>query len=296
MNVIITGADGQLGKELQYTAPNHLKIHAYSSESLNITDYISVSTIINQLLPDVVINAAAYTDVDKAESERETSYAVNALGPKNIAKTCRLAGIKLIHISSDYVFNGSSPLPYLPSDQPDPINVYGSSKLQGEHEIIEELENNTIIFRTGWLYSIHGNNFLKTVLKLLHDKDQITIVYDQIGSPTWTRNLATLIWRAVTNFPNVNGVYHWTDAGIASWYDFAIAIQSTAYDLELIKKQARISPIRTNQYHSSALRPANSILDCSSTWQEFDIVPISWQKSLKQMLKSYKLQLNKQKL
>lgn len=253
-------------------------------DSLDITDNVRVNRKITDLMPNVVINAAAYTAVDKAESERDAAFMVNESGPRNIARACSTAGCRFIHVSTDFVFDGKSPLPYMPEDSPQPLNVYGDSKFQGEKAVLMETNGEALIFRTAWVYSAHGNNFVKTMLGLMREREQLGVIYDQLGSPTWARSLAKTIWTAVVSFPKAKGIYHWTDAGVASWYDFATAIQDEALILGLLDKAIPIMPIRSHQYPTPAKRPANTVLDCSSTWQDFAISPIHWRASLKAML------------
>jgi dTDP-4-dehydrorhamnose reductase len=286
--VLIIGSYGQLGRELSHTCPADIELRAVDADTLDITNSNRVTSYIKQLRPNVVVNAAAYTAVDKAESERDVAIAVNELGAANIAIACSEIGARFIHISTDFVFNGSSPLPYMPTDTPEPLGVYGESKYNGETAVIRETANEALIFRTAWVYSAHGANFVKTMLRLMREKDTLNVIYDQAGSPTWARTLAQLIWRAIKKYPEVKGVYHWTDAGISSWYDFAIAIQSEALKQGLLDKEIPISPIRTSQYPTPAARPAYSVLDCSNTWNDFAISPTHWRLSLHDMLTELK--------
>ena len=284
MKVLVIGSHGQLGHELSHSKPAEVELHATDASSLDITDQRQVSDKIDELQPEAVINAAAYTAVDKAESEREKAYLVNQKGPGNIARSCLGAGSRFIHVSTDFVFDGRSPSPYLPDDRPHPLGVYGESKLLGERVVAEETKGQALIIRTAWVYSAYGNNFVKTMLRLMHEKEQLGVIYDQVGSPTWARTLAETIWTATISFPQAKGYYHWTDAGVASWYDFAVAIQSEALALGLLEKEIPIMPIRTSQYPTPARRPSYTVLDCSSTWKDFRISPIHWRVSLRKML------------
>ena len=209
---------------------------------------------------------------------------VNESGPRNVARACVEAGCRFIHVSTDFVFDGKFPLPYLPGDVPRPLGVYGDSKYQGEKAVVEETNGDALIFRTAWVYSVHGNNFVKTMLGLMREREQLGVIYDQVGSPTWARTLARTIWTAAVSFPEAKGMYHWTDAGVASWYDFAIAIQVEAVALGLLEKAIPIMPMRTSQYPTPAKRPAYTVLDCSTTWNDFSITPVHWRVSLREML------------
>ncbi len=285
MKALIIGSNGQLGSELAYTKPAEIDLHAVDVDSLDITDSAQVNNKIAELRPDVVVNAAAYTAVDKAETDRDAAFMVNESGPGNIARACSVAGCRFIHVSTDFVFDGTTPLPYLPEDSPQPLGVYGESKYQGEKAVLKETNGAALIFRTAWVYSAHGNNFVKTMLGLMREREQLGVIYDQAGSPTWARTLAKTIWTAAVSFPKAKGIYHWTDAGVASWYDFALAIQAEALPLGLLDKEIPIMPIRTSQYPTPAKRPAYTVLDCSSTWNDFSISPVHWRVSLKEMLK-----------
>jgi dTDP-4-dehydrorhamnose reductase len=285
MKVLVIGSRGQLGHELSFTKPAEIDLSAVDVDGLDITDGAQVKRKIGDLRPDVVINAAAYTAVDKAETDRDAAFLVNASGPGNIARACQSVGCRCIHVSTDFVFDGASPLPYLPEDEPHPLNVYGESKYQGDKRVAEETNGQALILRTAWVYSAHGNNFVKTMLGLMRDRERLTVIYDQVGSPTWARTLASTIWTAVVSFPQAKGLYHWTDAGVASWYDFAVAIQSEALTLGLLEKAIPVLPIRTSQYPTPATRPASTVLDCSSTWNDFSISPVHWRVCLQEMLR-----------
>ncbi len=255
MKILITGANGQLGWELQRTGPDGWEILALNRAELDITDSAAVASAFQKHQPDLVINTAAYTAVDKAESEKDKAYNVNATGAANIARAAEDFQARLIHISTDFVFDGTKSRPYLPGDKPNPINVYGSSKLQGEQAVLNETKDKALILRTGWVYSSHGSNFVKTMLKLLAERDEIRVVADQVGTPTWAGDLAKAIYQFAT-IPDAHGIYHWTDAGDASWYDFAVAIQEEAHELGLLHHLIPIIPIRTEDYPTAAKRPS----------------------------------------
>ncbi|MEN8128799.1 MAG: dTDP-4-dehydrorhamnose reductase [Pseudomonadota bacterium] len=284
MKVLIAGAKGQLGWELQRTAPAHLDLYACDRQDLDIRDAKSVQQIIDDVNPMIVINAAAYTAVDRAEQDSDTAYAVNRDGVAHLARSSASCGARFIHVSTDYVFDGTQDRPYSPDDRPNPQCVYGASKFAGEGAVIEALSpDQTLIIRTSWVYSAHGQNFVKTMLRLMQDRDQVDVVVDQVGSPTWAGGLAEAIWRAVSC--KLTGVHHWTDAGVASWYDFAVAIQEEAIHLKLLEKPIPIRPISTSEYPLPAKRPYFSVLDKLDTWAKIDINPSHWRESLRSMLK-----------
>lgn len=283
--VLVLGLNGQLGRELSGTKPPEIIL---CSDKINIIDISNTEQVcdgISVLKPDVIINAAAYTAVDQAERERERACQVNETGPSNIAKVCCSVGCRLIHVSTDFVFDGTSCRPYLPDAPANPLNVYGESKYHGEKAVLREMKEGALIFRTAWLYSTHGNNFVVTMLERMKTSKQLEIVHDQTGSPTWARNLAKMIWRAVQLYPKVSGIYHYTDAGVASWYDFAVAIQKEALEFKILKKAIPLIPISSHQYPTVAKRPAYSVLDCSLTRREFSVAPVHWKLCLREMLK-----------
>ena len=291
MIALITGAHGQLGWELQRTKPHDWDIVALSRAELDITDASAVKNALQKQQPDLVINTAAYTAVDRAESEKEKAYAVNASGAKNIAQEAEDSRSRLIQISTDFIFDGSKSQPYLPGDKPNPISVYGASKLQGEQAVLTELMNKAVILRTEWLYSTHGNNFVKTMLKLMAERDEISVVSDQVGTPTWTMDLAAAIWNLAIK-TDMQGIFHWTNEGIASWYDFAVAIQKYAIELGLLDKEISIKQIKAEDYQTPAKRPLYSVLDSTDTWTALGYTPPHWRISLKNMLVELKEHTN----
>jgi len=283
IKALITGANGQVGWELQRTVPQNISILALDSTELNITNHTKVNQAIQQFQPDVLINAAAYTAVDKAEEEQEKAFSVNATGTGILAEAAHNFGIRLIHLSTDFVFDGRKSSPYLPEDTPNPINVYGASKLEGEKNVRKTCNDQALILRTGWVYSAHGHNFVKTMLRLMKERDQINVVGDQVGTPTWANGLAKTIWK-FTEVPDLYGIYHWSDAGLASWYDFAVLIQEKAIKLGILKQEIPIEPIRSQDYMTAALRPSYSVLDKSQTWLDLSIQPQHWGTAMNQML------------
>ena len=283
MKVLITGAGGQVGWELQRTVSTGIEITALHRVELDIADQAAVMSVIKELQPDLVINAAAYTAVDKAEEEVDRAYKVNVDGAANIARAVEGCSARLIHISTDFVFDGTGTKPYLPGDEPKPSGVYGASKLQGERAVMTETSGRAVILRTAWVYSVHGSNFVKTMLRLMAEREELGVVDDQVGTPTWAKELAKTIW-LIAGKTDMQGTYHWTDDGKASWYDFALAIQEEAYGLGLLLKTIPIKPLKTEEYPTPARRPAYSVLDKTSTLEALDCKAPHWRKSLIKML------------
>jgi dTDP-4-dehydrorhamnose reductase len=290
--ILVTAKNGQLGWELARSQPENVKAIFFDSEELNICDAENVSEKIASFKPDLVINAAAYTAVDKAETDSEAAFLVNGQGAKNLALACKEFGAKLIHISTDFVFDATKNTPYEPSDSTNPLGIYGASKLEGEKAVLEVLGDDASIIRTAWVYSLHGNNFVKTMLRLMAEKEQLGVVADQVGTPTNANNLAKAIWllaermtiSAADACRESGNIYHWTDLGTASWYDFAVAIQELALANGLLEKQIPISPIKASQYPTPAKRPAYSVLDTSLLREEFKVSGTHWRTALNNML------------
>ncbi|MFA7426362.1 MAG: dTDP-4-dehydrorhamnose reductase [Desulfosarcinaceae bacterium] len=283
MKVLVAGANGQLGRTLADTAPQGVVLHLLDLPNLDITDEASVRRHVNRAAPDLIVNAAAYTAVDRAEEQSDLAFAVNAAGAGHLARAARETDARLIHVSTDYVFDGGANTPYAPEAECRPLGVYGESKRQGEIAVLEALEN-ALILRTAWLYSRYGANFVLTMLRLMDEREQLSVVADQVGTPTWTGTLAVAVWAAAAR-PEISGVYHWTDAGVGSWYDFAVAIQEEAVTLGKLARPIPIAPIRTADYPTSARRPAYSVLDCTRSWRDLEVTPIHWREALRRMLR-----------
>jgi dTDP-4-dehydrorhamnose reductase len=282
VRALVTGAAGQLGIELLKTAPHDFDVTGLAREQCDITDPAAVSHAVANHRADVVINAAAYTAVDDAESRRELAHAVNATGAGNIARAAESVGARTIHISTDYVFDGASRKPYSPDAPTNPINAYGSSKLAGEKEVSLSCSN-FLIIRSGWLYASHGKNFLRTILRLLQASRPLRVVDDQIGVPTSARELAAAIWACAVR-PELRGTYHWVEDGTGSWYDFAMAIQRNAADQGLVSKATTVVPIKSEEWQSPARRPRYSVLDASSLWSVLGTQPHVWHNSLAEIV------------
>ncbi len=261
MKILVTGAYGQLGNELKVLSVDYPEWQFLftDADSLDITNELSVKSFFDRNKPDFVINCAAYTAVDKAENDVETAEKVNALAPELLAKTAAKTGSKLIHVSTDYVFDGTSYLPYTESDRVKPMSVYGSTKLDGENRALVANQQ-TIVIRTSWLYSSFGNNFVKTMLRLGHERGLLNVVFDQVGTPTYAADLASVILFIIAGSEAkpedfIPGVYHYSNEGVASWYDFAKVI------FELSAMNVRVNPVRSDQFPTVAKRPAFSVLD-----------------------------------
>jgi len=287
LKVLILGSKGQLGRALSQSVAGVRKILGLDLPELDITSSKSVRTSFESIAPDVVVNAAAYTAVDQAESEPEVASRINEEGAGIVAQIAGEVGARLIHISTDFVFDGEKSSPYSTEDKTNPLSVYGISKRDGELRVLDALPHSSVILRTAWLYSNSGNNFVLTMLRLLNERDEIGIVEDQIGSPTWTHSLADAVWAFVED-PKLAGVFHWTDSGVASWYDFAVAIQEEAQALGLLGRTIPIYPISTTQYPTPARRPSYSVLDKSSIFAVLSVHPPHWRVNLRAMLKKMK--------
>jgi len=280
---LITGAAGQLGRELAATQPQGWEVMACGRDDLDVGDTHAVGAYVETHRPSVIINAAGYTAVDRAESERAAAFRVNSLAPGYLAESLARVGGRLIQVSTDFVFDGTKSSPYLPTDTPRPLSAYGESKRGGEERVLQVLGSRAVVVRTSWVYSAHGNNFVRTMLRLIRERNEIRVVDDQIGTPTWARNLAHALWR-VAERSALSGVHHWTDAGVASWYDFAVAIQEEALARQLIARAIPIVPIRTEDYPVPAARPAYSVLDKQETWTALGVVSPHWRDALRAMM------------
>lgn len=292
MKILITGKGGQLAWELEQTVPAKFELKSLGIEELDISELKQVKSAINDFQPDVVINAAAYTAVDKAEEDHSTAYAVNELGSENLAIACKENSVKLIHVSTDFVFDGTKTTPYQADDIPNPINVYGASKLAGDIKVAEILGGDATIIRTAWVYSVNGNNFVKTMLRLMAEKEELGIVYDQVGTPTWAKGLAQTIWALVSRISNLESeeatLLHWTDAGVCSWYDFAVAIQELAIEKGMLDKAIPVRPIPASSYPTPAKRPSFSVIDKSEAEALSGVETIHWRKQLSAMMDELK--------
>ena len=284
--VLVVGAGGQLGQELQRTSGPGVECLPMTRAQLDIADLAAVTQCLTAVAPQVVINAAAYTAVAKAESEVDAAQRTNAAGPLALAQACAEQGVRLIHISTDFVFDGTASQPYKPDAVTAPLGEYGRSKRAGELAVQSVLPA-ALILRTGWVYSRYGGNFVKTMLRLMSERDELAVVADQVGTPTWAHGLAEAVW-ACSVRPQLRGLYHWSDAGVCSWYDFAVAICEEALALGLLARPVNIRPIAAIEYPTPACRPAYSVLDKTNSWRDFAIAGVHWRQQLRAMLEDYK--------
>lgn len=280
--ILVTGGHGQLGSELQDLANKYKKDTFYFTdrETLDITDHQKVINFIEKNGVQVIINCAAYTAVDKAESEIEASEKLNHVAVRNIATLAKERGLKFIHISTDYVFDGENFKPYVEEDIPNPVSVYGLTKLSGEKALIEINPSNSIIIRTSWIYSIYGSNFLKTMIHLGSERNELRIISDQIGTPTYAKDLAEAILMILPQIECENvETYHFSNEGVCSWYDFAKAI------FELNDMTLKVNAIQTKDYPTPAKRPFYSVLNKTKVKQAFNLKIPYWKDSLSECLK-----------
>ncbi len=286
MKVLLTGANGQVGRSLQVRAPSDIDLIALGSDKLNITSISSINNAFSEYKPDVVINAAAYTAVDKAEIEEDDARAVNALGPKLLVEACKDNGAFFVHISTDYVFDGEATLPYKETDPVNPINIYGKSKAEGEQAIIRS-DAHYIILRTSWVFSEYGKNFLKTMMQLGAQKDRLNIVADQMGAPTYAGDIADAIYTIIRNKDKFRQeIFHYTGDQITSWMDFAKYIFKIAYESGKLQKRVFVKGITSEEYPTASKRPKNSVLDCKKIKDLCDINASNWQAAVIKIIKS----------
>ncbi|KZN68482.1 dTDP-4-dehydrorhamnose reductase [Pseudoalteromonas luteoviolacea] len=285
MRAIIIGKSGQLAQELVATLPESIEAICLGSNEIDITKLADLEEKFNDYQPHVVINASAYTNVDKAESERSQAFLLNEEGVRNIAITAKKHAARFLHVSTDFVFDGSQSRAYSTTDETNPIGVYGASKLAGEKAIEGCYAENSAVVRTSWLYSEFGNNFVKTMLRLMKDKPALNVVADQIGCPTNAKGLAQFLW-FLAQSESVDSRYHYSDLGVASWYDFAVAIQSIAYDKGILTAKIPVNPIPSEEYPTPAKRPAFSLMKTVRT--DFNY---HWQVQLEKVLDNLKVSL-----
>jgi dTDP-4-dehydrorhamnose reductase len=277
--ILVTGANGQLGKEMKQleSAYPGFRFIFLSREDMPVHHFELVRNVFKGYQPQYLVNCAAYTAVDKAESEKELAFQVNGEAVGVMAAVCKEYGTKFIHISTDYVFDGNGTTPYATDAPTNPQSVYGASKLKGEQEAMQ-YNPESIIIRTSWVYSEFGKNFVKTMRKLMSEREELNVVSDQIGSPTYAADLAQMIMQIIAGGNWVPGMYHFSNSGVISWYDFAVAIR------DLSGLQCRIQPIPSSQYPTPAKRPAYSVMDTSSIFSTFHATPRNWKDSLRDCL------------
>lgn len=280
--ILLTGADGQLGQELQQLLPLLGEVVGVTRAQLDLSQGAQIRQIIQQVQPDIIVNSAAYTAVDKAESEPTLAEAVNGLAPTILAEEAAKMGAFLLQVSTDYVFNGQKNTPYLETDSTAPLSVYGQTKLAGEKGIIQ-VSDRYLILRTAWVYGVYGkSNFVKTMLRLGQEREVLKVVADQVGSPTWARDITQGMLQLLQT--EATGIYHFTNSGVASWYDFAIAIFEEARSLGFPLKVQQVIPITTADYPTLATRPAYSVLSNKKFVETVGNYPPYWRESLRKML------------
>jgi dTDP-4-dehydrorhamnose reductase len=287
MKVLITGANGQLGSALQARAPHGCGYVARSRSELDISNAAAVNAALETERVQVVINAAAYTDVEGAERSSDTAFRINRDAAATLAKSCASHHVRLVHVSTDFVFDGTKREPYSVDDEPRPLSIYGASKLQGEREVLSILQSNACVVRTSWLHSAQGANFVTKVLGRMKTGEPVRVVTDEIGSPTSAYSLAKALWSAANSA--VHGVQHWSDEGVISRFEFASAIAEQAFDLGLLRTRAVLRPALVADFPSPTRRPAYSALDTRRTQAALGMQPRPWKQGLDLTLQDLRL-------
>ena len=284
MRVLIFGRDGQLGKSLKDLQPKEMQVFYSGRSDVDLSDQKKLEVYLHALKPQIVLNASAYTSVDGAETEVDLAYAINSEAPATMAKYVRSENAKILHISTDYVFDGYKKTAYLPDDQKDPKSEYGKSKLAGETALLKYAPKNSMIIRTSWLFSEYGSNFVKTMIDLMSKRAEISVVFDQKGSPTYARSLAEVVWLILAGNRFKPGTYHWTNSGRTTWFEFANRIKKLGARKGLITQPAEILPVSSQDFKTKAVRPSFSVLDSQNLIELIDHQPSNWEASLEEML------------
>ena len=285
MNILVTGANGQLGNEMQVLARENLQ-HTYfftDVQELDICDEQAVYAYVSEHKIDIIVNCAAYTAVDKAEDNVELCDKLNNIAPGYLARAAQANGAAMIQVSTDYVFDGTAHIPYTEEEPTCPASVYGSTKLAGEQNVMDHCEK-AMVIRTAWLYSIYGNNFVKTMIRFGQERDSLGVIFDQIGTPTYANDLAQAIFAAI-NKGVVRGIYHFSDEGVCSWYDFTVAIHRLAGIAS-----CKVKPLHTADYPAKAPRPHYSVLDKTKIKDTFGIEIPHWEESLKRCINQLRME------
>ncbi|KAB5393228.1 dTDP-4-dehydrorhamnose reductase [Bacteroides fragilis] len=285
MNILVTGANGQLGNEMQVLARENLQYTYFFTDvqELDICDEQAVYAYVSEHKIDIIVNCAAYTAVDKAEDNVELCDKLNNIAPGYLARAAQANGAAMIQVSTDYVFDGTAHIPYTEEEPTCPASVYGSTKLAGEQNVMDHCEK-AMVIRTAWLYSIYGNNFVKTMIRLGQERDSLGVIFDQIGTPTYANDLAQAIFAAI-NKGVVRGIYHFSDEGVCSWYDFTIAIHRLAGIAS-----CKVKPLHTADYPAKAPRPHYSVLDKTKIKDTFGIEIPHWEESLKRCINQLRME------
>lgn len=287
LNVLLLGQSGQLASELRLTVPTSMTLNVISHSEFCRLSFFELTKIFLNYKPFWVINAVGFNYVDKAELEPVEALVGNFHLVQKLQRLCKLTNSNLLQISTDFVFDGSKSLPYREDDSTNPVNEYGKSKLLAEQWLLQEYGNSSLIIRTSWLYSVYGSNFVKTMLSLIRAKKQLSVVYDQRGSPCWAAGLARAIWLIIQSNIITSGVYHWADSGYCSKYEFALETQRAALKLGLISTEARINPVGSEIFNTPAVRPTFSALDSTSLRELLCLPARSWQHQLYQALSMF---------
>ena len=290
MRVLVFGQDGQLGKTLKDLQPKEMKVFYSGRSDLDLSNQKKLEAYLNSLKPQIVLNASAYTSVDGAETEIDLAHTINCEAPATMAKYVKSENAKILHISTDYVFDGCKRTAYLPDDEKNPKSEYGKSKLAGETALLKYAQKNSMIIRTSWLFSEYGSNFVKTMLDLMSKRTEISVVSDQTGSPTYARALAEAVWLILTGNRFKPGIYHWTNSGKTTWFDFANLIKKLGARKGLISRPAAILPVSSQDFKTKAVRPVFSVLDSQSLIELIDHQPSNWEASLEEMLERLRSQ------
>ncbi len=284
LNVLLLGQSGQLASELKLTIPASIQLKVLGYSEFCVLSDADLNHIFLSYKPDWVINAVAYNQVDQAELSPELAMAGNFYLVQKLQRLCTLTDSKLLHVSTDYVFDGIQLQPYKESDAPKPLNHYGSSKLLAEQWLLQEYAESSVIIRTSWLYSCYGSNFVKTMLQLMQTKDHLKVVSDQTGTPCWAYGLACVIWQIIRQKTIINGLYHWADSGYCSRYEFALEIQTIALKLGLLSYKTEIVEVGSEVFGKLAIRPVFSALDSSLLKKRLSLPQVQWQQQLKNAL------------
>jgi dTDP-4-dehydrorhamnose reductase len=289
LRVLIAGADGQVGQATAAAVRDGAECRAVGRAALDITRPAEVETCIRGFAPDVVINCAAYTAVDAAEQNANLAARVNTDGPRNLAAAVAArSGARLLHISTDFVFDGRAGSPYAPSAAPTPLSVYGRTKLAGEQAVLDTHGSRALVVRTAWVYAAQGRNFLLTMLRLMRERGVVRVVRDQIGTPTAAASLADVLWLFAQR-PELSGIFHWTDSGVASRYDFAVAIAEDAAACGVLQPGISVQPIVTEEHPTAALRPPYSVLDTRATRDALGVNALHWRARLRDVLQELRV-------
>lgn len=279
MKALIVGKSGQVARALARAAPAGVDVHCLGRDKLDVRDPTAVDDAIGAIRPDLLFNAAAYTAVDRAESEEAEARAINASGVAHVNRAAQRAGARLVHVSTDFVFDGRSGSPYRVDAPTNPLNAYGRTKLEGEQHVGPD----GLIVRAAWVYDSQAANFPSTILRLLNERDEVRIVSDQVGTPTFADSLAEALWALA--LADAKGVFHYTDSGVASWYDFAVAIAEEARAVGLVGRSVPILPISSADYPTPAIRPSYSVLDKSRATDVLGRAAPHWRENLRVMLR-----------